>query len=40
MQVGDLSSFFPVLGEVKFADVVLTDLDVVFQYHESQTPGK
>lgn len=27
MQVGDLSSFLPVLGEVKFADVVLPDLD-------------
>lgn len=38
MQVGDLSSFFTVLGKVKFADVVFTDLDVVFQYYGSQTP--
>lgn len=30
MQVGDLPSFFTVLVEVKFADVVLPDLDAGF----------
>lgn len=30
MQVGDISSFFTVLGEVKFVAVVLPDLDCGF----------